>query len=81
MISICAISCFFAVEGGPKNIVLKLYCNAASFCYLQFAQKMEQAQSMFTNVSLAHDVDSARQLLQQHQDLKKRTSSCLMCLY
>jgi len=29
----------------------------------------------------AHDVDSARQMIQQHQDLKKRTSSSLhLCL-
>ena len=32
---------------------------------------MEQAQTLFTNVGLAHDVETARQLLQQHQDLKK----------
>lgn len=37
----------------------------------QFARKMEQAQTLFSNVSLAHDVETARQLLQQHQDLKK----------
>jgi len=35
---------------------------------------MERAQEHFSTVSLAHDVDTARDLLQQHQDMKKSTS-------
>jgi hypothetical protein len=39
---------------------------------LQFAHKMEQAQEMFASTAgTAHDIDGARRLLQQHQDLKK----------
>ena len=36
----------------------------------QFAQKMEQAQTKF-GPGLAQDVESARSLLQQHQEIKK----------
>jgi len=38
---------------------------------LQFSRKMEFAQENFSNVGLANDVETARRLLQQHQDLKK----------
>jgi len=39
---------------------------------LQFARKMEQAQEKFlATVGTAHDLDTCRRLLQQHQDLKK----------
>jgi len=36
---------------------------------------MERAKEHFSTVSLAHDVNTARDLLQQHQDMKKSTSS------
>jgi len=42
---------------------------------LQFSRKMERAQEHFSTVSLAHDIDTARDLLQQHQDMKKSTTS------
>ena len=38
---------------------------------------MERAQEHFSTVGLAHDVDTARDLLQQHQDMKKSTSSAV----
>ena len=38
----------------------------ATLCYLDFS-----------TVGLAHDVDTARDLLQQHQDMKKSTSSAV----
>lgn len=36
-----------------------------------FSQNMTTAQADFTSSSLAHDLDNARRMLQQHQDLKK----------
>ena len=40
----------------------------------QFSEKMEAAQGKFTQVGMAHDVDTARRLLQHHQDFKKSRS-------
>jgi len=37
----------------------------------QFSTRMGQAQDSFSSVGLAQDVETARRLLQQHQDIKK----------
>lgn len=44
----------------------------------QFAAKMEQAQGKFTSMLPTQDVNTARHLLKQHQDIKKSEShGCL----
>lgn len=40
----------------------------------QFAAKMEQAQGKFTSMLPTQDVNTARHLLKQHQDIKKSES-------
>ena len=39
--------------------------------FLQFSSKMEQAQSKFSSTYPTQDVNTARRLLQQHQDIKR----------
>ena len=42
-------------------------------CHLfQFSGRMVQAQDTFSSVGLAQDVETARRILQQHHDTKKR---------
>ena len=42
-----------------------------SVCVFQFSERMEDAQTRFVQVGTAQDVDTARRLLQQHQEFKK----------
>jgi len=41
---------------------------------------MDEMEEACSSTVQAHDVDSARQMIQQHQDLKKRNLSTLLSL-
>ena len=44
---------------------------------MQFGKKMDEMEEACSSTVQAHDVDSARQMIAQHQDLKKRLSVSL----